>query len=141
MGADPTLLLIDLRKNPDSSMTAWKQPYLLRAYGNRYRWFGETLGNLHYKTGGPITLVNPERGIALLADLLHQGYNLLPFCGCASYKTCHRRQVIDLLRLCVPEIEVIQPDQVARPGKVKCISIQQPSLFDPEQESPDLPAT
>jgi hypothetical protein len=126
MGADPTLLLIDLRKNPDSSMAAWKQPYLLETYGERYRWFGETLGNLHYKTGGPNTLVNSEPGIASLADLLRQGYNLLPFCGCASYETCHRRQVIDLLRLSVPEIAVLQPDQVEYPGTVKCLSIRQP---------------
>jgi len=31
-----------------------------------------------------------------------------------------------LLQLSVPEIEVIQPDQVARPGMVKCLSIRQP---------------
>jgi hypothetical protein len=126
MDADPALLLIDLRKNPDSFMAAWKRPYLVETYGERYGWFGETLGNRHYKTGGPIKLVNPEPGIAYLADLLHQGYNLLPFCGCASYELCHRRQVIDLLRLSIPEIEVIQPDQVEHPGMVKCLSIRHP---------------
>ena len=37
------------------------------------------LGNVNYKTGGLIALANPESGIASLADLLRQGYNLLPF--------------------------------------------------------------
>ncbi len=126
MQADPSLLLIDLRKSPDSSMAVWKKPYLIETYGERYGWFGETLGNLNFKSGGPIKLVNPEPGIAHLADLLQQGYNLLPFCGCANYHTCHRSEVIDLLQRAVPEIEVIFPDQIEHAGTVKAISIRQP---------------
>lgn len=126
MEEDPTLLLIDLRTNPDSRVVAWKRPALVETYGERYGWFGETLGNVNYKTSGPIMLANPEPGIASLADLLRQGYNLLPFCGCASYETCHRRKVIDLLRLSVPEVEVILPDEGEHPGAVKSLSIRQP---------------
>ena len=40
MGADPMLLLIDLRTNPDSRVATWKRPYPLETYGQRYRWFG-----------------------------------------------------------------------------------------------------
>src|SRR2546425_1821527 len=126
MEEDPTLLLIDLRRTPDSRVAAWKRPYLGETYGKRYGWFGETLGNVNYKTDGPIKLVSPKSGIAYLAGLLQQGYNLLPFCGCANYETCHRSKVIDLLKLAVPEVEVIFPDQITHPGTVKSISIRQP---------------
>jgi hypothetical protein len=107
-------------------MAVWKKPYLIETYGERYGWFGETLGNINYKSGGPILLANPKPGIAHLADLLQQGYNLLPFCGCASYEKCHRREVITLLQQAVPDSEIIFPDQIAHTGMVKCLSIRQP---------------
>src|SRR5216110_3136501 len=126
MQTDPTLLLIDLRKNPGSRMPAWRRGYLVDTYGECYGWFGETLGNVNYNNDGPIRLANPGPGIACLADLLHQGHNLLLFCGCARYEICHRRLVVDLLQKHLPDLQVIHPDQVERPGMLKCISTRQP---------------
>jgi rhodanese-related sulfurtransferase len=126
MAEDPSLLLIDIRKTPDSQMAAWKRGHLIEAYEYRYGWFGETLGNLNYKNGGPITLANPVRGIASLVDLLQQGHNLLLLCGCAHYQTCHRRVVAELLQQALPELTLIHPDQLAAPGILKCLSIRQP---------------
>jgi len=51
-------LLIDLRKTPWSTMSAWRRPMLAERYEERYGWFGETLGNLNYNTTGPILLAN-----------------------------------------------------------------------------------
>jgi hypothetical protein len=99
---------------------------LIETYGDRYGWFGETLGNINYRNGGPIRLVNPDLGIAYLVDLLQQGHNLLPFCGCANYETCHRHLVIEMLQKLLPDLVVIQPDQVERPDMLKCMSVRQP---------------
>jgi hypothetical protein len=126
MQTDPTLLLIDLRASPNSRMPIWKRSFLIDAYGDRYGWFGETLGNVNYKNGGPIRLANPVEGIAYLVDLLQQSHNLLLLCGCAHYETCHRRIVVELLQERLPDLEVLQPDQVERPGMLKCISTRQP---------------
>ena len=126
MHTDPSLLLIDLRATPSSPLAAWRRPYLVEAYGDRYGWLGETLGNAHYKTGGPILLKNPDSGIAHLLELLEQGYNLLLLCGCARYETCHRHEVVALLKQAMPTLTVIFPDQLATPGNKKALSIRQP---------------
>jgi hypothetical protein len=119
---DPTLLLIDLRLTPDSRMAAWKRSYLIETYGDRYGWFGQTLGNVNYSNSGPIRLANPVPGIASLVDLLQQGHNLLLLCGCACYHMCHRRLVTEMLQQVIPDLVVIQPDQIERPGMLKCLS-------------------
>lgn len=126
MEADSSLLLVDLRKSPDSRIPAWKSSRLRTPYGQRYGWFGETLGNLNYKTGGPVRLANPGPGIACLVRKLQQGHNLLLLCGCANFETCHRREVVTLLKQAIPEIEVVFPDEVTHTGTAKTISIRQP---------------
>ena len=126
MDGDPSILFIDLRRKPDSQMPAWRRAALVEAYGTRYGWFGETLGNANYRTGGPVHLINPQPGIAHLVELLHQGYRLLLVCGCRDYEQCHRRQVVELLHQAIPELQVIHPEQVSHPGTRRCLSIRQP---------------
>jgi|SRR5271165_2170744 len=119
-------LLIDLRKTPWSTMSAWRRPMLAERYEERYGWFGETLGNLNYNTTGPILLANPGPGIARLTTLLEEGYDLVLLCGCGNYHECHRRAVVELLASQYTRLSIVHPDQIVPAGMTKCLSIRQP---------------
>lgn len=125
----PRTLLIDLRKTPWSSISAWRRPVLCERYEERYGWFGQTLGNLNYNTGGPIQLANPGPGIARLAALLEEGYDLILLCACRNYEECHRHTVVDLLASRYPPLLIMQPDQIVPTGMCKCLSIRQPWAY------------
>jgi hypothetical protein len=122
----PHTLLIDLRKTPWSTLSAWRRPILIERYDERYGWFGETLGNINYNTTGPIRLANPAPGIARLIALLQEGYDLVLLCGCGNYHDCHRRVVVELLVHKFPQLSIVHPDQIIPAGMTKCLSIRQP---------------
>lgn len=112
MARDPDLLIVDLRKSPNSSMPDWSGAALKAKYGCRYRWAGRFLGNINYANGGPIQLVSPEIGIKGLIQYLSKSHDLILLCGCAEYDTCHRKVVVELLQVQLPEVEVVQPEDI-----------------------------
>lgn len=122
MALDANLLIIDLRKSPNSSMLGWSLAALKAKYGQRYRWAGRFLGNVNYAQGGPIQLVDSEIGIKGLVQYLSEGHDLILLCGCAEYAACHRKIVVDQLVEQMPEVEVIQPEDVpADPVIIVCM--------------------
>lgn len=83
-------IIADISFNARSRVPQWSGGRLVRLLGDRYRHL-PALGNRNYK-GGPMALVDPEPGIAQVADLLaHQPVVLL--CVCADILHCHRRLV------------------------------------------------
>lgn len=81
-------IITDIRFSPRSRVPQWSGGRLVRFLGDRYCHL-PALGNRNYK-GGPMELVDPETGIAQVADLLaHQPVVLL--CVCADVERCHRR--------------------------------------------------
>src|SRR5215469_8767118 len=82
MARDPNLLIIDLRKSPNSSIFGWSKADLTAKYGRRYRWAGQFLGNVNYANGGPIQLADAETGIKGLVRYLGEGHDLILLCGC-----------------------------------------------------------
>jgi hypothetical protein len=112
MARDSKLLIIDLRKSPNSSMLDWAKPALEAQYGHRYRWAGRYLGNVNHANNGPIQLADPATGIKGLVQYLSEGHDLILLCGCAEYDACHRKVVVELLVAQLPAVEVVQPEDV-----------------------------
>jgi uncharacterized protein (DUF488 family) len=108
---DETMLLVDTRLSPRSAVPGWHKTSLEQRYGKRYRWLGESLGNLNYK-GGPIAIVNLGSGIAALQALLLQGHTVLLLCGCSVFETCHRHVICDALAEQWSEVEIVLPEQI-----------------------------
>lgn len=127
MHEHPHLMMIDTRFTPWSNRPAWRGETLRATYGERYRWAGQFLGNRHYKSGGPVDLVDPVRGLAGLRHWLEHEYDLLLLCGCADYSRCHRKTIVEALRADVPDIEVVMPPEPASSAETSlALSIRQP---------------
>jgi hypothetical protein len=107
-------------------MAQWRYESLKKQYGERYRWAGEYLGNVNFRTDKPIKLANPTIGIRGLKGYLRIGYNLILMCGCRDYEACHLHEIVTLLQQADPSIKVVHPETIPSPGTIKCISIRQP---------------
>ena len=92
--ADATLL--DIRFSPRSRAPVWNRRNLEDAFGERYLWAGDTLGNRLYRTDA-IEIVDIERGLELVAGLAAKRPVAL-MCVCASPVGCHRTVITKVLR-------------------------------------------
>jgi len=87
-------LVLDLRLTPQSRKPGFSKRTLERYLGERYVHV-RALGNVNYRTGGPIVLRDAGQGLAILSQhLRHRAVILL--CGCADLHACHRKTVADL---------------------------------------------
>lgn len=126
MQEHPRLIMIDTRLKPWSHLAAWRSQTLQTTYGERYRWAGQSLGNVNYKNGGPIRLADPVAGLRGLRHWLQHGYDLLLLCGCVDYACCHRKTVVEALQAELPTVEVVLPASNTSGDQCKCLSIRQP---------------
>lgn len=85
-------VLVDVRRSPRTTKPGFDKPALEARFGNRYVHV-PALGNDNYK-GGPIQIVDPERGRNEVRQLNHPP---ILMCGCASPQQCHRSTVATLL--------------------------------------------
>jgi len=122
MQQDLSLLLIDTRYSPRSRIPGWSEAALRRRFGERYRWTGETLGNVNYARGGPIRLADPARGIADVIQCLREGHALILLCGCREYTSCHRRLIVERLVEQFPAATIIHPEALPAPGTIKSLA-------------------
>jgi uncharacterized protein (DUF488 family) len=90
--------LCDVRFSPFSRNPEWAKEELLKALGGRYLHL-QALGNVNYKSGGPILLKDGGTGARVVERLMADGARgaLVFMCACPSYTSCHRRQVAELL--------------------------------------------
>lgn len=89
--------VVDTRLTPYSQLAGWKRSELERAYAKgQYRYLGNWLGNLNYKSGGPIRIADAERGLVALAELLNQ-QSIILLCACGNVQTCHRSVIAEML--------------------------------------------
>lgn len=113
---DSNVHLIDCRFNPHSWRHEWCKTALLGQWGDRYHWAGAYLGNgkhpSNQRSAGKveIELINPQQGIRGLMYYLHQGCDLILLCVCQDYRSCHLQAVVTLLKIAMPEVEVILPE-------------------------------
>ena len=89
-------ILLDIRFSPRSRAPMWNRRNLEAAFGERYLWAGETLGNRLYRTDA-IEIVDIERGLELVASLAAKRPVAL-MCVCPSPVGCHRTVITEILR-------------------------------------------
>lgn len=132
---DPAMLLIDSRYKPHSWRPEWRQEALRSKYGARYRWAGAFLGNTAYNARTrigdkpyptEIKIADLATGIRGLQMYLSEGHDLVLLCQCADYSACHRKVIVDALKVASPETEIILQDRAGPVDTLKCLSIQQP---------------
>ena len=80
-------VLVDVRYSPGSRNPQWRQPYLQRVLGPRYRWV-KALGNVLYRQNG-IRLVDPARGVEVVAAMIESNPVVIT-CMCPDRQVCHR---------------------------------------------------
>lgn len=98
-------LTLDTRLVPTSPNPLWRRASLERALGDRYRWC-KALGNIHFRSGGPVQLHDPEVGLETLGELIYQSPVVL-LCACRAWQSCHRRVVAEIAQVAFPGLRVI----------------------------------
>jgi uncharacterized protein (DUF488 family) len=93
--------VVDIRFSATSRDPRWRGNALALSCGCTYMAL-PTLGNVNYKTGGPIEIADLEGGIAALESVgrpAPQGLGLpILLCACRDAATCHRAVVAKALR-------------------------------------------
>lgn len=129
---NPLTLVIDTRYKPYSRIQAWQRSVLEAKYGGRYRFAGHVLGNVNYRSGGPIHIANAAVGVKRLIDYLMQGYNLVLLCACKEYETCHRRVIVEAVqRECtgVAVIHSLSEEHIQSSSSRLALSFRQPYAY------------
>lgn len=107
-------LVVDVRYSPFSRNAVWNKKELVALLDKRYRHV-KALGNVNYK-GGPIKLLDPEKGIEEVRLLLAESPIIL-ICVCKSVHWCHRKVAAELLGEATgAEIVHLPPDYTAESG-------------------------
>ena len=102
-------MLADIRLVPYSRNKAFIKAVLERTLGPRYVWV-RALGNLNYKTGGPVALADYTMGRTAILAL---DTPVVLMCACRDYGRCHRAVVAEALRaegFSVEEIPLSHPE-------------------------------
>jgi uncharacterized protein (DUF736 family) len=95
IAAEMEAMVLDIRLSAASYNPQWRKAAMQAALGARYVHL-PALGNRNYKTGGPIRLDDPDRGLRFARKMLALGPVIL-LCGCRSATECHRSTVAQLL--------------------------------------------
>jgi uncharacterized protein (DUF488 family) len=112
-------MLFDIRYSTNSRHSRWTQPYLQAVLQDRYVHVRD-LGNVNYRSSGPIQILDYEAG----RDQIERcDKPVVLMCACEKYQTCHRQVVAQMLRRDGFEVQEIE-SHVGQAGEV-----QQP-LFD-----------
>lgn len=98
-------MILDVRLAPNSRVPQWRGGALAGVLGHDYAWCAK-LGNVNYKTGGPIRIAEPEAGIAVLRGYLEERAVVL-LCACKDPFSCHRAEVADLAKDAIPGLAVV----------------------------------
>ena len=88
--------LCDIRYQPYSRNPVFRKAPLQAQLGARYVHV-QALGNRNYQ-GGPVDIVDYQRGCRIIAALLGQWGAAILMCACAEVEECHRKSVGERLR-------------------------------------------
>jgi uncharacterized protein (DUF488 family) len=89
-------IVIDARYSPRSRAPQWNGMELSKLLGQHYQHMPE-LGNVNYKTGGPIHINLPKVGTQYVVSILNKQPGIL-LCACPDVTTCHRRIVAEMVQ-------------------------------------------
>lgn len=96
-------VLVDIRLVPYSRNKAFIKGALERVLGPRYVWV-RSLGNLNFRTGGPVALADYAAGRAAILALQSP---VVLMCACREHERCHRSVVAQALTAEGFEVEEI----------------------------------
>ena len=87
------VIVMDIRLSPRSRVPSWNKGPLAQLLGRHYQHVPE-LGNLNYKTGGPVEIADLETGLQIVT-----GSERAPLllCVCAEVSRCHRKVIAEHL--------------------------------------------
>jgi activating signal cointegrator 1 len=120
-------VLVDIRYSPWSPNPRWRKPALQVLVGaDRYLWI-QDLGNVNYKSGGPIRLLWPEAGVEYVRPILGRRPIVL-LCACRDWETCHRRDAAEYLAEALQApVEHLSPDTGSLgENTMRALSLTQP---------------
>lgn len=89
---DADAVLVDIRYSPRSRVPTWNRRTLEDAFGDRYVWAGDTLGNRLYRTDS-IQFADLVTGMALLLSIAEK-QPVAVMCVCEKESECHRRVIV-----------------------------------------------
>jgi hypothetical protein len=113
IAAEMGATVLDIRLSANSYSPQWRKAAMQAALGTRYAHV-PALGNRNYKTGPPVCLSDPDRGVSFVQTMLAQGPVIL-LCGCRSATECHRSTVARLLAAKgIPTRELVWTPRPAR---------------------------
>lgn len=132
-------LIVDVRLSPRSRVPQWRGPALRAALGRRYVGL-PSLGNLNYRSGGPIAIATPEEGLSDLATLAAE-YPVVLLCRCPDPETCHRSTVAQMAQdagICGEAVH-LRPGDPLPAAKVRVIDqrLRMFSIYDHPRDFPD----
>ena len=88
--------LADIRTTPFSRTYQWTKGALQNLVGQRYRHV-KSLGNVNYRSGGPVEIADYQRGKREVERLLSTYSGVILLCGCLDLASCHRLTVANAL--------------------------------------------
>jgi uncharacterized protein (DUF488 family) len=104
MTEDQISLVVDVREKPWSRDAQWRKAALTASFGDSYRHLPE-LGN-RTRSAQRVQLVNEERGLARLEELLDVHRRLLIMCLERDHSRCHRSYVARRMQVRIDGLEV-----------------------------------
>lgn len=88
-------IVVDIRIKPFARDPQFRQGAMTALLGGRYIHVG-SLGNVNYKSDGPVQFVDEAVGLAQVEAVLTTGPVIL-LCGCWNVAECHRRVAAEAL--------------------------------------------
>jgi uncharacterized protein (DUF488 family) len=89
-------IVLDTRYSPRSRAPQWNGLELQNLLGQQYQHL-PALGNINYKSGGPIEINLPKVGTQQVVSIL-AGQAAILLCACPDVETCHRRIVAEMVQ-------------------------------------------
>ena len=107
---------VDVRMVPRSRVAAFNGTAFSRLLGERYYWLSD-FGNVNYKSGGPITIADFDKGVERLGPLKNTGKAVVLMCGCPDVNVCHRKVLAERLakRWGAEVVHVSAPPKTTKP--------------------------
>src|SRR5256885_617606 len=137
---DPSVLIMDCRIWPKSHNERWNRDCLQSRWGKRYHYAGGYLGNKAHQRNvanrprrigeksfpNEIEIANPTAGIKGLVQYISEGHDLILLCACVDYHNCHLKEIVALLTVAMPEVEVVlqKPTPQYKSPKGKKVSVK-----------------
>lgn len=98
-------VILDTRLVPTSRNPQFRRGHLQRVLGAAYV-SEPALGNVNFRSGGPVVLKDWETGWTTLRQLLDRGPVIL-LCACRDPAVCHRTTVAEKAREEQPDLQVV----------------------------------